>query len=750
MLTDFLFTIQWWSIFLIIGIIFFPLTSFLFYKFYDRGYIFSKVIGVVIISYVLYLLGLLHILPNATLSIYAVTFLIIITTGVFLYIRPNWRKKLLINKKQFFLILFEEMIFLFALIFWAYIRGHQPNIHGLEKFMDYGFINSISRGEYFPPKDMWFPPFSINYYFFGHLFTSILTKASLIPSFITYNLMVATIFAFAVTLPFSIGFNIYNFFSQSDNQKNNFKYAVICGILAGFLVSSSGNLHTLYMLFEPYVNEHPQPVWELQFNPESVPNSYWYPNATRYIYNTIHEFPLYSFVVSDLHGHVLSIPIILTIIGLLLNTLITGFQKKTYLYAIFVSFFIACAYMTNAWDGIIYGMLGTVTLTAIVIRYYYQEKSSFIHSLFHSIQKKEVIFESVLLTFIVLAGFILFSLPFSLFFKPFVSGIGVLCAPEFLTNIGKIGPLLFEADHCQKSPFWQLIILYGYFYFGVITFLFLIFQKTNKKLFLFLFKRSFIQIHTSDLFILLLIFMATLLLIIPEFIYMKDIYPAHYRANTMFKLAYQAYIMLSLVCAYSFTRMLSNTKTILIKSKWYKKGLFIVWVFVFLFLTFFVSIYPYFAVKSYYEDLHTYKGLNGIEYLNTVYPSDYKVIQWLEKNVTGQPVLLEAQGDSYTDHARISSYTGLPTVLGWTVHEWLWRGSYDIPSPRIEEVRIVYESNDLAETKMLLKKYNVQYVYIGDLERQKYLNINSQKFNELGTIVFTDNNSLLYKINSQL
>src|SRR5258708_38797604 len=33
-----------------------------------------------------------------------------------------------------------------------------PDIHGLEKYMDYGFVNSILRSQYFPPKDMWFTP----------------------------------------------------------------------------------------------------------------------------------------------------------------------------------------------------------------------------------------------------------------------------------------------------------------------------------------------------------------------------------------------------------------------------------------------------------------------------------------------------------------------------------------------------------------------------------------------------------------
>ena len=84
-----------------------------------------------------------------------------------------------------------------------------PDIHGLEKFMDFGFLNSILRSDYFPPKDMWYTPLTINYYFFGHLATAVLTKLSFLPSFITFNLMIATLFTLTFSAAFSIGVNLF-------------------------------------------------------------------------------------------------------------------------------------------------------------------------------------------------------------------------------------------------------------------------------------------------------------------------------------------------------------------------------------------------------------------------------------------------------------------------------------------------------------------------------------------------------------
>lgn len=582
---------------------------------------------------------------------------------------------------------------------------------------------------------MWFTPFSINYYYFGHLITALLTKLSGIPSWISYNLMIATLFAFTFTLSFSIGINLYRGLGKT-------KTRIFSGLLTAFLVACAGNFHTIYAFFKSY-KDTPVPFFQLAFSPQTFPNSYWYPNATRFIYNTIHEFPLYSFIVSDLHGHVLSIPIVLTIIALLLNLF---FDVKLKTAALFLfSFLIAIAYMTNAWDGIIYFMLIAITLLYFTLKQTSLEqkmKSEKVKSKNYRVKLdifntsyEFFVFDFLYLILILIVGFLLFSLPFSINFKPFVSGIGVLCMPEFLTRIGHIGPLLFEAQHCQKSPLWQLLILHGFFSIWTLVFLF---KKKNWA--------------KNDIFVVFLLLLSTFLIILPEFIYMKDIYPAHYRANTMFKLAYQAFIMLSLATGYIITKTITNFKLPRLAAKQAISNLRLshligaLLVFIGSIGLFLVSIYPYFAIFSYYGDLKTYRGLNGLNYLNALYSSDYQAIMWLNKHIQGQPVILEAQGDSYTNYARISSNTGLPTVLGWTVHEWLWRGSYDIPAPRITDVKTLYETESLTIAKKLISSYDISFIYIGDLERQKYPTLQEKKFEDLGKIVYQKGTTKIYKI----
>jgi uncharacterized membrane protein len=589
--------------------------------------------------------------------------------------------------------------------------------------MDFGFVNSILRSPYFPPKDMWFANSTINYYYFGHLVTAILTKISGINSSITYNLMIASIFSFIFAESFSIGFNL-----MQQIKKISFIKTLLGSFLTAFLVTLSGNMQTIYSLFLPYKGDNPIPFWQLVFSPQTFPNSYWYPSATRFIFHTIHEFPAYALSLSDLHGHLLDTPFTIFILAFLFCFFLKLKTKeitirifplnKSLIYLFIISLLLAIMYMTNAWDGLIYLLLTTVLVGII----------SF----------KERSFLSFLEPMIVI-GILLFilTLPFNLFYKPPVSGLGFLCPPQFL--IGKnIGPLIFE-NQCQHSPIWTLGIIYGFFYFWVISFIFFIIYKR---------KNRFKEFNLSDNFISILILCATIFILIPELIYFKDIFTTYPRANTMFKISYQVFIILSISSGYVMIRLFSEVRSFI-----NKRILRILPVSIYMFFALLIfsliSIYPIFAINSYYNNLKTYSGLNGTKYLDTLYPDDSKAIAWINKNISGQPNLLEAQGDSYTDYERISINTGLPTVIGWTVHEWFWRNNYDVVASRISDVKTIYETNNIPLTKQLLIKYKILYIYISGLERQKYPNLDENKFNQLGKTVFKSGQTKLYKINYQ-
>jgi len=673
-MNDFFLVFAWWVIVSSLGIIFLPLTFKFFGKFFDKGYPLAKIIGLAIISYLVWLLGSLKILPFVNQTIWLV---IGIAAGAnFWLFKKNQKEIKQIVRSHWRFFVFEEILLFSALLFWAWVRGFQPNIQGLEKFMDYGFVNAILRSRFFPPADMWLAGETINYYYFGHLVTAVLTKISGLDSVITYNLMLALLFALILTASFCLGFNLL-----WHNQKTKkIKKAILIGLLTAFLVSLGGNLHPFY--------------WWLK---NKNFTTYWYPDATRFIVekfgagdNTIHEFPIYSFVVADLHGHLLNLPFVLLFLALLLTIVFHPAKLRRSGVCLSVSFLLGIFLMTNTWDFPIYGLIFGLT-----VFYFNFVKHS---SLF------KILEQTVKTGLACGLGAIIFSLPFQLNFQNITQGVA-------LTDF--------------HSPLWMLLVLWG---FPLLISLSFLLVSAIKK----------IKLNHADNFVLITLAVCWLLIFLPELIYVKDIYiHSHQRANTVFKLTYQAFVMFGLTIPYIIIRVSASLKR--------KAAKFILHSSFFILLVF-IAIYPRFAIRSYYG-LKNYQGITaGLNFLKNNYPDDYAAILWLKNNVTDQPVIVEAVGESYTDFARVSANTGLPAVLGWRVHEWLWRGSFDEAGRRTEVVREIYETEDKEKTKQLLRQYRVKYVFLGNLEHQQYTELDEEKFNQLGEIVFNAGQTKIYQV----
>lgn len=143
--------------------------------------------------------------------------------------------------------------------------------------------------------------------------------------------------------------------------------------------------------------------------------------------------------------------------------------------------------------------------------------------------------------------------------------------------------------------------------------------------------------------------------------------------------------------------------------------------------------------------------LDGLAFVRAGRPGEYEAVRWLNRNVSGTPVLLEAVDGHYSEGGRISSRSGLPTVLGWPEHETLWRGSDAPHAGREDAVRIIYQTQDIAEAQRLLDQFDVRYVYIGWLERTKYdaSGINPQAFDKFAGFlepVFQNDEVTIYRV----
>ncbi|MBI5356004.1 hypothetical protein HZB78_00120 [Candidatus Collierbacteria bacterium] len=646
-----------------IGWMAFPLIFPLLKKLPDAGFGISIPAGILLAAWLVWFLSSLELI-NFSLVIailgVAVLFLLGIVTA---YRQRQELKSWLTNHKKVWIS--ETILFITAFLFWGLVRGFQPDIQGLEKFMDIGFVNSVTRSNFMPPPDPWLAGKTINYYYFGHFLAGFLTMLSGIDSAYSYNLMLAGVFSLGVTGGFSF---IYNFTGGK-------KAGVVSGLLGTIMLNLGGNGHTL---------------WQLLSSPNK---SYWYPDATRFIPFTIHEFPAYSHVVADLHGHLINFPFVLAFLTILIGYIqslkvrpsINWYIK----YLISLGFLLGVFIMTNAWDFPIYGLI-----LAIVVIYCSRQVAN--GSLLQWF--RQVLFIGVITVLVA----IVVSLPFIFNFKNITQGVA-----------------LVET----RSPLWQLAVLWGGFVIiGVMS----VWRFSHKR---------------SNLLWLLPVAMvgvSTLLIAIPEFIYVKDIYIKDYhRANTMFKLTYQSFVMMSLVFGVTVGSLIKQTQNSKLKTQnWPIFGSLIVLSIVFSAH----MMYPFYAINSYYNGLKSYQGLYGLKWLWRQYPDDYAALMWL-KNLDDKNnfSILEAVGESYTDFARMSAFSGFPTVLGWRVHEWLWRGGFNIPAQRTEEVRKMYESPFDPESIRLLKQYRVRYIIIGNLERKTYKIPNN--IDGLGKIVFQSGNT---------
>jgi uncharacterized membrane protein len=132
---------------------------------------------------------------------------------------------------------------------------------------------------------------------------------------------------------------------------------------------------------------------------------------------------------------------------------------------------------------------------------------------------------------------------------------------------------------------------------------------------------------------------------------------------------------------------------------------------------------------------------------------DHAAILWLQENVDGSPVIVEAKlAGEYRWGSRIAIYTGLPTVLGWQWHQIQQRvaGPPGVVEARAAEIEQFYSGRDLGYAREFIAKYNVRYIIVGELERATYDLFGLLKFEEqdgvLWRAVFRAGSMTIYEV----
>jgi uncharacterized membrane protein len=206
--------------------------------------------------------------------------------------------------------------------------------------------------------------------------------------------------------------------------------------------------------------------------------------------------------------------------------------------------------------------------------------------------------------------------------------------------------------------------------------------------------------------------------------------------NTIFKFYFQAWVLLAVSSAFCVYYVAGRGRLGWTRSLWLAG-------FEVLFLA--GLVYPLAAGYTKAGGFQVEPTLDGTAYVADHNPDDYAAIRWLNENVEGTPVILEATGGSYTYYARVSSQTGLPTLLGWDFHEVQWRGTGEEGNKRKPDIETIYGSLDAQAALTLMDRYDIKYVYVGPLERSHYPPAALDKFGYIMDVVYQQGAVTIYE-----
>lgn len=666
---------------ILVGIVSFPLTTTFFSKLNDKGYTLSHLFGPLILTLIHFIIGsflgyFFQIPLNQ--NIFIISLSIYLFLNLFLFFKNKGIYKTLQVKD----IITTHIVFIITLFFYYYLRSVNPEAYSIERIMDFGFVQHLMNSPTLPLEDIWYATKTLNYYYFGHLLTSVMLKLlNLDPN---PGFFIVTIWYISVisTNVFSLGSQLYSTitFSSSTSKK------IWAGVLSVFFTIFSGTWYTLIYVYNTVRN----------YLTEVPIVSFWYSDVARSIEGTITEPYFYSFIESDLHAHTIGIStgiLILSIIILLWEEPLEYFMKRL-VYLTPVVFGIG--FMINSWDVLTLGFLfGLVFLIKV--------------STENTLTKKEIIEHLIPTPFI----FFLTILPWYAFFESPITSLKFVETP---------------------SAIYVWILYWGPFLTIPLLYLSktLITKKENTLTF---------SISKPNKLILIIFYTCTFFWAFLELFYLEDIMSGDIwsRANTYFKISTQIWLWLGILSGVLFLKLIQLNKSIPLK--------------VFLVVSLLVTaIYPIKTTTSYRE----YKGsyYTGIINLHSwwkyQYPEDYAGFKYLEniKDHSDKKIyrIIEASGDSYAHNNLYSAFLGWPTPLGWPVHEWTWRGTYDGIGPLRNDLGKFYIEKDTEFDKNFMNKYKADFIIVSSAER-KYMNqLNEEKLKSYGEVVFEEGEVFIVKI----
>ena len=784
----------WFLTIELLGVVALPFVFHVFRFLPDRGLTLAKPASLLVLSYLVWAFGITHILPNTQLTIWAMVLCAIIASmwlaGV------QWEELQDYLRRHWHVLLIAELVFLAMFVSWALVVSGSPAITHTEKPMDFMLLNSAHQARFFPAEDAWLSGHSISYYYFGHIIFATLAKMSGVVTSTAYNLGVATVPALASILCFGLLYNLVR------AAKGSALWAIGVGASAPILVLLAGNL-TGALEFIRLRGWAGPGFWNwLGIDGLDAGSAeggvfpgefWWWFRSTRVIGSsseeglldyTITEFPAFSFLLGDLHAHVLAVPFVLLAVATAFNVYRThgelgpNWFKRYPAQAGMVALFGGALAFINFWDFATFTALFAATLLLKGCRDYPD-------SLLLAANSAASVFLPLFLLSIALFG------PIYLGFSGQTSGVlplqDVATRPVHLFLVVGLFSVMSLAFLVQKllgnwrpkpqdTPLAVVALLLAAIPLGIwmaTAFLFSIvtdgagaaLDDLGKRLTLALpgailvgfaaylagvLARRGVESATS--FVLLLTAMGLYLMMVSELFHIVDSFSGPWRRmNTVFKVYYQAWLLLGIVASFSIYSLWSNLPA---TTASFRRGTLMALagrcaaaapLVVLLIASLYYTLGSTLERSGAYSVPAEGRTLDGLAYLHVGNPGEYAAIAWLrDKAPPGR--IAEAVGDDYTQYGNISASTGLPAVLGWTGHELQWRGSYEPFEGRAEDVATIYAGEDTATAQRLLENYGVRYVYVGSRELEQYGVSSLPQYGDFLRTVFQHDGVIVYEV----
>lgn len=648
--------------------------------------------------------------------------------GYFFRFRFQTERKNLESMELFWIISFAICLLLRAL---------SPEIFWGEKPMDSTFLHYLNRLDSFPPDDPWAQGHKLKYYYLGTYILAVIHKLTGIAPGIGFNLGMATIGATLVTALYSLFYGI-----TKKNMASMF-YAIAVTICA--------NAELLLLTIKKIrLGEYRGINFDL----------FW---ASTRLFNPpgFTEYPQWSILFSDLHAHVIALPMTVVVIALASKLLTYDYESKFEKYAHRMTLGVALGMLVgiNSWDGITYSLL----LAFVCIFQIYV-------ALRNNLSFEEII---DLIHGWVMIGFCAFLASFPILHSLLGNtrvGTGFVTKEEFTTlwqHLRMFGiwliPLLSIYVISLKGKL-NLKITIG----AVIVFLVGIsitaysfanllrmmpawqiskthtiaeaFEVTDISWGIIIFYSLTAAISYASIFSLKSIFPGVLSLFASLALIYTELFFLESRMNTLFKFLQPIWIILGISTFLAYENLPRSTSKI---SRYSLQAVLTV----FMGIGLIGSAINFYIMTTFNRINMPRPTLDGQYYLSKFSPEDNAVIGWLNHNVTGTPTIVEAWGPSYREFGRITMQTGLPVILGWDYHV-MQRGVDHIQiEERKNAVKNIYNSVDINQIKQSLKDFQVKYIIVGKTERDNYNADGLAKFDtmpEMFPVAFKAGNSVIY------